>query len=620
MESIDATWIIPAAPLLAAGLIALVGLGRPRLAAALSVGAVGVSFLLSLGIAVRLFAGGAGGAAVSTVEWLRAGDVVVEAGTLVDPLGVVMLLVVTFVGLLIHVYSIGYMKGDPGFPRYFAFLSIFIFSMLGIVLASNFVMIFFFWELVGMSSYLLIGFWYEKPAASNAGKKAFGVNRVGDVGLILGILVIYFAAGTFDFLEINHAVEAGELGGPVLFAAALLVFTGAVAKSAQFPLHVWLPDAMEGPTPVSALIHAATMVAAGVYLVARTFPLFHSAPAAMEVVAWIGGITALLMAVVAIVQNDIKKILAYSTLSQLGYMIMAMGLGALTAGMFHLVTHACFKALLFLGAGSIIHALGTQDIREMGGLMRPMRITAWTFIVGTLALAGVPPFAGFFSKDEIIAAAVAEPPLFVLALVSAFLTALYMTRCVVIALPGRNQGGGHPHESPPVMTVPLVILAFLSIVVGWIGAGSPPFGTGSFAGLFGVEGAEGHHAMGAMVPILSTLAAFSGIAAGYLFYGREGRLRTAAAARLAGVRGVLEAKYYIDDLYDGFVARVQQPVAALCARFDRSVLIRTLIDGLSGASRGGADRLRRAQTGRVHTSLLVLAGGISMLLAWILYG
>src|ERR1051325_6362086 len=399
-------WLILFLPLFAAMLITLVTRRDRELSAGLSIGAVVAGFVLSL-----VFIGWAGWQPVpaeSSIDWLSLGNFNVQLGLRFDPLSLLMTLIVTGVASLIHIYSWGYMREDPGFSRYFACLSLFTFSMLGIVLANNFLELFIFWELVGVSSYLLIGFWFERPAAADAGKKAFITNRLGDFGFILGILLVWSKLGSLNFSELQKTVMATPTSlGALVTIAGLLIFCGAMGKSAQFPLHVWLPDAMEGPTPVSALIHAATMVAAGVYMLCRVFFIFT--PDALTVISWIGGFTALLAALIAIQQNDIKRILAYSTLSQLGYMVMAVGLGGPTPAMFHLTTHAFFKALLFLGAGSVIHAMHhEQDIWKMGALRKKMPVTFWTFLVGTLALAGVWPLAGFFSKDAILAQAITQ--------------------------------------------------------------------------------------------------------------------------------------------------------------------------------------------------------------------
>ena len=418
---LDKIFIIPLLPLFAFVMIVFFTRWKEKLSAGLSIAMIAVGWVLSIIVMIQTLA--YHGEHVAHVE--RAIDIVnypgfhLELGTLLDPLTAMMLIVVTTVSFMVQVYSLGYMEGDPRFSRYFSYLSLFSFSMLGLVVANNFFLIFIFWELVGLTSYLLIGFWFEKKSASDAGKKAFITTRTGDLGFLVGLMMMGMFLGTFNYGEVFAKVGAGVISGGLLTAMAILIFCGAVGKSAQFPLHVWLPDAMEGPTPVSALIHAATMVAAGVFLVARCMAIFMAAPDAAMVVAWIGLITSFMAASIALVQNDIKRILAYSTLSQLGYMIMALGLGSFTAGTFHLMTHAFFKSLLFLGAGSVIHAVHTNDIQDMGGLSTKMKTTALTFIIASLSISGIFPLSGFWSKDEIIGSAHEHPFFMVVALVVA---------------------------------------------------------------------------------------------------------------------------------------------------------------------------------------------------------
>ena len=477
-------WCILLLPLAAAVGITLFTLRNGKLSAQLSIAAVVVSFLMTI-VAV-IATSDAPIARSAALPWLHVGDLAADIRLVLDPLSKVMLLVVTGVASLIHIYSYGYMHEDKSLARFFASLSLFTFSMLGIVLASNLVMTFIFWELVGVSSYLLIGFWNEKASAADACKKAFLTNRIGDFGFILGILIVWGLLGSvdFDFLKAELVKHPAKLGGAASLAG-LLIFCGAMGKSAQFPLHVWLPDAMEGPTPVSALIHAATMVAAGVYMLCRTYFLFTVPTAwpssmswlagwsSLDIISWIGGVTALMAALMAVQQNDIKRILAYSTLSQLGYMVMSVGLGGPTPAMFHLTTHAFFKALLFLGAGAVIHACHhEQDIWRMGGLRQRMPITFWTFLIGTLALCGVPPFSGFYSKDAILAQAFSHSvPLFLLAVGVALLTTFYMFRLFFVAFLGapRDEHAAHAHECPGVMTWPLRILAVLSVAGAFLG-------------------------------------------------------------------------------------------------------------------------------------------------------
>ena len=477
-------YIIPFLPLLSFFINIAVGKRLPRKGDWLCLGTIAIGLAMSIGIFYEVFRAYDPNFRYHVVlPWLTVGDrALFNTGILIDNVTAVMLLVVTIVSTLVHLFSIGYMHGDPRYSRYFAYLSIFSFSMLGLVLAESFLFIYIFWELVGLSSYLLIGFWFEKKSASDAGKKAFIVNRVGDFGFLIGILIIYATCGVLGYDQVFLAIGEGKLSGTLLTLAGIGVFCGAIGKSAQFPLHVWLPDAMEGPTPVSALIHAATMVAAGVYLVGRVYPMFT--PDAFLFIAYFGLITLFLTATIALAQNDIKKVLAYSTCSQLGYMIMGLGVGGYTAGLAHLTTHAAFKACLFLGSGSVIHAVHSQDIQEMGGLRKKMPITFFTFLIATLAISGVPGFSGFYSKDMILGAALefgmkSANPLhmifFIGALFTAGLTAFYMFRLVILTFfgaPKDHHKFDHAHESPPSMWVPLVILAGLSFSFwysGWFG-------------------------------------------------------------------------------------------------------------------------------------------------------
>ncbi len=423
---------------------------------------------------------------VPDINWVIIdGGLTIHLGLMVDSLTAVMLIVVTVVSLMVQIYSQGYMHGDPGYHRYFAFMSLFTGSMLGLVLADNLLFIYVFWEMVGLCSYLLIGFWFHRPAAANAAKKAFIVTRLGDFGFLAAILLLFFNTGTFDIAELHTLAITGALAGTTLTWAAIGIFAGAAGKSAQFPLHVWLPDAMEGPTPVSALIHAATMVAAGVFLVARTFPSFAHSVEALTTVAVIGGFTAIFAATMGLVMTDIKRVLAYSTISQLGYMMLGLGVGGVAIGIFHLFNHAFFKALLFLGAGSVNHATGTFDMRLMGGLRKVMPWTYATFLIASLSLAGIWPLSGFWSKDEILAASLqSQPILFALAMITVFMTAFYMFRVVFLTFGGEYRGGSpeahsKPHESPSVMVMPMVVLAILAVVSGFWNV------TGAFGAVYG---------------------------------------------------------------------------------------------------------------------------------------
>jgi NADH-quinone oxidoreductase subunit L len=617
-------WIILFLPLLAAAVITLFTQQDRKASASLSISAIVIGFILTvLFIAVNGFD-------PATKElsftWLDVGSLNAEFGLRLDPLSLMMMLIVTGVGGAIHIYSWGYMHEDRCFSRFFACLSLFTFSMLGIVLANNFLQMFISWELVGVSSYLLIGFWYERASAADAAKKAFITNRLGDYGFILGILVVWATLGSLNFGQLQAALAANPTAfGTMATLAGLLIFCGAMGKSAQFPLHVWLPDAMEGPTPVSALIHAATMVAAGVYMLSRTFFLFT--PEALHVISWIGGFTALLAALIAVQQNDIKRILAYSTLSQLGYMVMGVGLASPDAGMFHLTTHAFFKALLFLGAGSVIHALHhEQDIWKMGGLRKKMRVTFWTFMAGTLALAGFPGLSGFYSKDAILAAAHHESlPLFVLGVGVSALTTFYMFRLVFVAFFGgeRTHEAGHAHESPWVMVWPLRILAVFSIIGGWISI--EPL----FAGMFSAEHAEaGEHALSYVDRIIAPfqhapvaagcgIAAFAlGLIAAWALYARA--KEDPLPAKLGFWSRAMANRFYFDELYEATVIRAHDGVAAVMDELDRWLIGMAAVRGTAGATDLFGRALRFVQNGNLQTYAFLFAAGVALLLFWVL--
>jgi NADH-quinone oxidoreductase subunit L len=610
-------WLVLFLPLLAAALITLFTQHDRKLSAGLSIGAVVAGFVLSV-----IFISGAGwepAGRESVANWLTIGDFQVDFDLRFDPLSLLMMLIVTGVASAIHIYSWGYMSEDRAFARYFACLSLFTFSMLGIVLANNFVMLFIFWELVGVSSYLLIGFWFEKPSAADAGKKAFITNRLGDFGFILGILIVWAMLGSLNFAVLQEKL-AGSPGalGTVGTLAGLLIFCGAMGKSAQFPLHVWLPDAMEGPTPVSALIHAATMVAAGVYMLCRVFFLLN-APA-LEAIAWIGGFTALLSALIAVQQNDIKRILAYSTLSQLGYMVMGVGLGGPSQAMFHLSTHAFFKALLFLGAGSVIIAVHhEQDIWKMGALRQKMPVTFWTFMAGTLALAGLWPFSGFFSKDAILAkAAEKSAPLFLLGALVAALTTFYMFRLVFVVFFGAGKSGSveHAHESPGVMAWPLRVLAVFSTIGGFVGLESiygrqSPAGEAEPAFSFGQQ---------LFLPFThSPLAAFSGLFAALLGFGAAYALyRQAATDPLPEKLGVaarwMRERFYLDELYEATVIRLHDFLAAIADWIDRWIIAGLAVRGTHGTTELVGRALRLLQTGNLQTYAFLFALGVAFVL------
>ena len=577
-------WLIPLFPLFAAGVLALTGRRHRTLAAGLSIGAMSLAFLMACAAIAATLRGG--DPLVLNFPWLTFGETpgaVLRLGVLLDPLAAVMLVMVTFVGTLIFIYSVGYMAHDENFTRFFCFLSLFAAAMLGVVIANSLLLLFMCWELVGLASYLLIGFWYDKPSAAAAAKKAFIVTRIGDLGLFLGMLWLYAGTGTLLFYDggngcleptaLNRVVSTTVFGGAaVATVIGLLIFWGAMGKSGQVPLHVWLPDAMEGPTPVSALIHAATMVAAGVFLIARVYPLMDAEPAnvagystALSVVTWIGAITAVFAALAAVAQFDIKRILAYSTVSQLGYMMMGIGVGGFAVGMFHLITHAFFKALLFLGAGSVIHGChDRQDIRGMGGLRRFMPVTFATYAIGMMALSGVPfLFSGFWSKDEILHSAsawkVSSWP-FYLGLFGAFLTAFYMTRQIwyVFFRPQlHEEEHAEPHESPSVMTAPLVILAVFTLLLSIFGTPFWPWFHSYLSGHLDHLHFSMSISRGVVVTMLISIAVVSvGISLGWWLYARRPVAPGDALERLQpDLFALLNRKFFVDEFYDATLVR-----------------------------------------------------------------
>lgn len=608
MEFSQLAWLVPVFPLVS--FLILMALGKQARSFGSLVGIAGA--LISCALAFLVFfdrLGGTGDYTWSDFEWLKLGDSTLQFGFEVNNLNALMLVIVTVVSLLVQIYSKGYMEDDERITVFFGYISLFTFSMLGLVISPNLIQLYVFWELVGVCSFLLIGFWYQKPEARAAAKKAFIVTRIGDVGLFIGILLLFWHMPEHDlsFSAIHNAFQGTPvIGAGVITAIAILIFVGAAGKSGQFPLHVWLPDAMEGPTPISALIHAATMVAAGVYLVARTYDIFLASHAALTVVLTVGAFTALFAATIGMAQDDIKRILAYSTVSQLGYMMMAMGLGtwaAYSAGMFHLLTHAFFKALLFLGAGSVIHAVHTQSIHEMGGLGRKMKITAWTFVIGMLALSGIFPLSGFWSKDAILAAAYHENQLvFWVGLIGAFFTAFYMARLVFLVFGGKATGSksDHAHESPASMTFPLVILAVLAVVSGFLFVPQ----VNSWLGDWLTGGKAEKESLEWTVVILSNLVALAGIGLGWLIYGKGSVRRDAVANAMPWLYRLVNRKYYIDELYQFIIVKPLQGIALLLNAIDEFV-----IDGavkLVAWAAGGIGGLgRRVQNGQVQTYGLV---------------
>ena len=666
-------WLIPAVPMVAAGLAALLMQAKRKTSAVLAIGSMSVSLLLSLVAFAHVVAGWSHGQAVrETVNftWFQAGTANIDLGWVLDPLSAVMLVMVSFVGLLIFIYSIGYMKDDENFTRFFCFMSLFAGAMLGVVIANSILLLFMCWELVGLTSYLLIGFWYQKPAAAAAAKKAFLTTRIGDVFFLLGMVWLFAQTGTLLFYN-NGAgsIEAGALAGLLAQSAALgltaagaiglLIFAGAAGKSGQFPLHVWLPDAMEGPTPVSALIHAATMVAAGVYLIARVYPLMQAGAlaggttTALTVVTWVGAFTAVFAAMIAVAQNDIKRILAYSTVSQLGYMMAGLGMGGVAVGMFHLITHAFFKALLFLGAGSVIHGChGEQDVRRMGGLKSDMPITFLTYAIGMLALCGFPLlFSGFWSKDGILEAAqhwsVVKTPFYMLVF-GALLTAFYMTRQVTYIFGGHWRGGKPAHESPKVMIVPLAILAFFAMALGLIGTPAWPWFRAFLDGR-----AASFDLHGFMEPRLlalmggSALVVFLGLGLGWWLYGDHSPKPSepdALERMIPPVWAALSDKLYVDELYRvtviafyGWLARGADwldrrvwggAVAGVAWAFGLWAQVNRFLDTnvVDGSFDKGCEELgvgggllARVQTGRVQTYLRLLALAVVALAAILIW-
>ena len=642
-----AVWLILFLPLASFAVIALVirpFLNRYAVAAGyLTIAAVGGSLLLSIWALGSVEGRGEGTELLWVHDWMQIGAFDFNIGIMLDPLTAIMLVVATAVSLMVQIYSTGYMKGDPGYARYYAYMSLFTASMIGLVLASNIVQLFVFWELVGLCSFLLIGFWYHKPAAAAAAKKAFIVTRVGDFGFLLAIMYIFFNRDSFgglnplEITDIHSAASLGLLGGSVATWIALGIFAGAMGKSAQFPLHTWLPDAMEGPTPVSALIHAATMVAAGVFLVARFFPVFEASSTAMNTVALVGGFTALFAASMGLVMNDIKRVLAYSTISQLGFMMLALGVGAYGPAIFHLFTHAFFKALLFLGSGSVNHATGTFDMRYMGGLRKAMPWTYATFLIGSLSLAGLFPLAGFWSKDEILADAWRHGELvgqvvFWLALAAVFMTSFYIFRVVFMTFEGEFKGGAaadpdtephgegvHLEESAPAMVWPLGVLAVGAVLAGFVVNPTTDLGIVPIHWFTEFLG-EHTEDFNLKLAAASSLVAAAGIGLAYLMYMSSRVSAEALTLRLGLAHRILSRKYYMDEAYELY--GVQRGLYGGLARaldwVDRAVVDRFVTTvGWFAVNIGGA--LRQAQTGQLQAYGVAISVGILSILGLYLF-
>jgi NADH-quinone oxidoreductase subunit L len=661
-------WLIPVIPLVGAAVNGLLGhrFSRPTVAA-VGLGFCGAAFALALGVAFR-FSSLVTPHMESLAPWIRAGNFQVAFAFYLDQLSLVMLLVVTGVGFLIHIYSVGYMWGERGFYRFFAYLNLFMFFMLTLVLASNYLLMFIGWEGVGLASYLLIGFWFTKDSAASAGKKAFIVNRIGDFGFLIALFLLIKHFGSLNFGQLFQAItpmSAETAGAGLLTSIGVLLMVGAAGKSAQIPLYVWLPDAMEGPTPVSALIHAATMVTAGVYMVARSQVIFERAPMALTVVAIVGTLTAFFAATIGVTQTDIKKVLAYSTISQLGYMFMACGVGAFSAGIFHLMTHAFFKGLLFLAAGSVIHAVGgEQDIRRMGGLRSKIPWTFWTMTAGTFAIAGFPPLAGFFSKDAILWRAYISPygswVYWLIGIITAWLTSFYMFRLWFMTFFGEyrgeaeaahgheypgvhgihdaaltgafaSHGHGGVHESPRVMLVPLMILAALSVCGGWIGIArferflAPAFSSHHVTRLVALTTEQSAKIMETehlelLFTAISVAAAFLGLFFAWLLYQRRPQLPQEIADGLGGFYNAVVHKYYVDEFYAAVFVKplVEGSSRILWHGIDQDVIDAT-VDKSAGGAREVSDSVRYMQSGNLRSYAGWVAAGAAVVIAYMVW-
>jgi NADH-quinone oxidoreductase subunit L len=646
----NCVYFVPLFPLLGFlinGLLALTLKSQPekeipgkRLVSWIGCGSIGLSFLTSIVILFELLALPETERVVQKIAftWILSGNFHINIGFLVDPLSAVMIAVVSGVGFFIHVYSTGYMAHEKGYARYFSYLNLFTFFMMTLVLSNNFLLLYLGWEGVGLCSYLLIGFWYEKKSAADAGKKAFIVNRIGDFGFALGVMLIFWTFGTLNYTEVfESAPNILALGGGLVTAITLLLFMGATGKSAQIPLYVWLPDAMEGPTPVSALIHAATMVTAGVYMVARCHALFLLAPISMAVVAIVGAVTAMYAASIGLFQNDIKRVLAYSTISQLGYMFLACGVGAFASGIFHLMTHAFFKALLFLGAGAVMHSLaGELNMQKMGDLKKYMPTTFWCFLMATLAISGIPLFSGFFSKDEILWKAFSSSQghflLWLVGLITAGMTAFYMFRLFFLTFLGKSrvdpQIKDHIHEAPKSMIVPLIVLAVLSVIGGYVGIPHSLGGSNRFEGflspVFGEKSAESNvtahsSSLEYLLMLASIIIVLIGISIAYQLYIRNPETPKKLAERFKTPYRIIVNKYYVDEFYSMVIVKPVINFAMFLWKMIDVQIIDGIANGIASLTKGMGELFRRTETGYLRNYALSLIFGAILILAYFVF-
>jgi NADH-quinone oxidoreductase subunit L len=623
---IEYIWLVPLLPLVG---FLIVGLLNKRLSkgitGVIASGSVLGSFIVSVMIFIEFVGGKTAAQTVDLFSWINAGTLNIQFSFLVDQLSSLFLLIITGVGFLIHLYSIGYMHDDEGFQRFFAYLNLFVFFMLLLVLGSNYLIMFVGWEGVGLCSYLLIGFWFKNTEYNNAAKKAFIMNRIGDLGFLLGIILIFITFGSTSYTEVFSMASGHMSNEPVMVCIALLLFIGAMGKSAQLPLYTWLPDAMAGPTPVSALIHAATMVTAGIYMIARSNIIYTLAPDAMDVVAVIGALTALFAATIGLVQNDIKKVLAYSTVSQLGLMFLALGVGAYSTAVFHVMTHAFFKALLFLGAGSVIHAMsGEQDIRNMGGLKKYLPITYWTFLIGSLAISGIFPFAGFFSKDEILAEAFVSNKFFwLIGTITSIFTAFYMFRLFFLTFHGDFRGTEkqkhHLHESPATMTIPLAVLAVLSVIGGFVGipeAFHVEHWLNNFlAPVMALSEMRmlPHHISHATEYMLMGLAvgfALIAIFIAYTMYVKRKIVPPSESEELNPMYRTVYNKYYVDELYNNVITKPLNKISGWTYKFFEIRFIDAIVNGVGSAVQWTSQGMRHLQSGNVGFYIFMMVLGI----------